>query len=351
VHFAGTTPHTMSYGSSRPLPTSAARDSCSATEDASGPLRFVSRTPSFLDALARVERYARHDQVNVLLEGESGTGKSYFAHHLHQRSRRRRGPFQHVVLSTLDDNLAASDLFGHVSGAYTDARHGRPGHFVSATGGTLFLDEIGKASLSVQRKLLHVVEHGEIWPVGSDRVVRVDVRLVAASNVSLADLVRRGEFLPDLYARLSGFEIHIPALRERADDIPLLVEQLIAQHATHFGYVASPPQVDPALLRVMQHAAWPSNLRQLDATLRKLLIEAEGDATLTLDHLGDGIIALGARGAEGELSLDRVRQAIEITGSATAAGRMLGVSRQTVYRYLARARPADTSDPSASRAD
>jgi DNA-binding NtrC family response regulator len=246
-----------------------------------------------------------------------------------------------VVLSTLDDNLAASDLFGHVSGAYTDARHSRPGHFVSAAGGTLFLDEIGKASLAVQRKLLHAVERAEIWPVGSDRVVRVDVRIVVATNIPLAELAAEGKFLPDLLPRLAGFEVRIPSLRERAEDIPLLAEQLVAQHAGRLGYAEDLPVIDAALMRVLQRAAWPSNLRQLDATMRRLLIEAEGAPVLTLAHLGDSVLALGSAEMDGELTLERVRQAMDLTGSATAAGRLLGVTRQTVYRYLARERPAD----------
>jgi DNA-binding NtrC family response regulator len=304
-------------------------------------LRFASVTPGFLHALARLERFARCDHATVVLEGESGTGKSYFAQHLHHCSSRARGPFQHVVLSTLDDNLAASDLFGHVSGAYTDARHSRPGHFVSAAGGTLFLDEIGKATMAVQRKLLHAVERAEIWPVGSDRAVRVDVRIVVATNVPLAELAADGKFLPDLLARLGGFEVRIPALRERPDDIPLLAEQLVAQHACRFGYADDLPAIDPALMRLMQRAAWPGNLRQLDATVRRLLIEAEWAPLLTLAHLGDSVLALGSAETDGSLTLERVRQAMDLTGSASAAGRLLGVTRQTVYRYLARERPAD----------
>jgi DNA-binding NtrC family response regulator len=251
-------------------------------------------------------------------------------------SPRRRGPYHCVVLSTLDDNLAASDLFGHVSGAYTDARHSRPGCFSSASGGTLFLDEIGKASASVQRKLLHAIEHREIWPVGTDRPVRVDVRLVAATNVPLEVLAERGAFLPDLAARLTAFRVRIPSLRERANDIPALVHQFIELRAPQCGHTGAVPRVDDRLLEVLQAADWPNNLRQLDATVQRLLIHADGLSVLTLEHLGDDIVNVGAKGGDEPLTPERVRKVVESAGSKARAARLLGVTRQTVHRYLAR---------------
>ena len=297
--------------------------------------RFVSGDRTFLAALAQLERYSRYEHAVVLLEGESGTGKSYFAQHLHRTSPRHRGPYQCVVLSTLDDNLAASDLFGHVSGAYTDARRSRPGCFSSASGGTLFLDEIGKASASVQRKLLHAIEHREIWPVGSDRGVRVDVRIVAATNVPLHVLVAEAGFLPDLLARLNAFHVRIPPLRERARDIPALVQQFLELRAAQCGYIENIPEVDARLLDVLQAAEWPNNLRQLDATVQRLLIHADGAPVLTMAHLGD-LVGLAAPNDESTLTPARVRQAVESTGSKTQAARLLGVTRQTVHRYLTR---------------
>jgi DNA-binding NtrC family response regulator len=181
---------------------------------------FVGRHPAHLAVLRDIESLAPYEHTTVLVEGESGTGKSYVARLLHQKSPRARAVFHQVILSALDDNLAASDLFGHLSGSYTDARANRPGHFVTANRGTLFLDEIGKASSAVQRKLLHAIEQREIWPVGADRAVRLDVRLVAASNIPLATLVERGTFLGDLAARLAHFRVRLPALRERREDIP-----------------------------------------------------------------------------------------------------------------------------------
>jgi DNA-binding NtrC family response regulator len=257
-------------------------------------------------------------------------------------SVRSRGSYHCVVLSTLDDNLAASDLFGHVRGAYTDARSSRPGCFSSASGGTLFLDEIGKASASVQRKLLHAIERREIWPVGSDRPIRIDVRLVAATNVPLTELVASGAFLPDLLARLSAFRVRIPPLRERAADIPALVEQFLETHASQCGYTSGSPSVDERLLRLFKTAEWPNNLRQLDATVQRLLINADGADVLTLDHLGDDIADLEMPASEQTLTPARVREVVDAAGSKTDAARLLGITRQTVHRYLMREHATET---------
>jgi len=233
----------------------------------------------------------------------------------------------------LDDSLASSELFGHVAGAFTDARRNRAGHFVSANGGTLVLDEIGKATRGVQQKLLHAVEYGEIRPVGSDRDVRVDVRLVLATNVSLQRLVEEDEFLPDLYARVAMFRVVLPPLRERRADIPLLVERYVANHAPGCGYAGS-PVVDPALMRALQCATWPHNLRQLDATVHRILVEAEGADAIALEHCVDDLSYLqGGAGARAGLDAERVDLALSRAGSVSGAARILGVDRTTVHRF------------------
>ena len=295
-----------------------------------GPL--VGRHPEYRRAVQQVERYARYEPAVVLLEGESGTGKSYFARHLHACSARASRAYEHVVLSTLDDNLAASDLFGHVMGAYTDARTRRAGRFASADGGTLFLDEIGKASPAVQRRLLHVVEHGELWPVGADRAVRVNVRLVTATNIPLPSLVASGSFLDDLMARVSGFRIRIPPLRERASDIPALVAHFVTLRAAACGY-AHPPVIDASLLEALCAAAWPGNLRQLDAAIQRLLVDAEGASCVGLRHLMDGTLGVDPAGPS-LLTARRVHEIVRQSGSKAAAARTLGVTRTTIYKYL-----------------
>jgi DNA-binding NtrC family response regulator len=253
---------------------------------------------------------------------------------LHEQSPRAAGPFHNVVLSTLDDSLASSELFGHVAGAFTDARHSRAGHFVSAAGGTLFLDEIGKASRLVQQKLLHAVEYGEIRAVGSDRDLRVDVRIVVASNVSLSDLVSSGLFLADLYARVQLFRVILPPLRERRIDIPVLARHYVAIHAPGCGYDAS-PAIDAQLMQALEGADWPANLRQLDTTMHRLLIEAEGDTVLTLRHCTEDLEHLRTH-TRGPLTRARVDGALAQAGTVSGAAKLLGVDRTTVHRFQRR---------------
>ena len=290
-----------------------------------------SSSPVFLRALAQLERFARHDDATVLLIGDSGTGKSILAEHLHACSPRSGRIFHRVTLSSITDTLAPSELFGHLQGAFTDARSKRAGHFVSAHGGTLFLDEIGKASETVQHKLLDAVERQEIAPIGADRTVRVDVRVVAASNVPLDALVQEGKFLGDLHARLDGFVVRIPTLSERRDDIPDLVEHLIGRYAGRYGYV-TPPSVDGDLLAALVRAPWPNNLRQLDVVIRRILVDGEGARCLTLAHC-DLSLADGTASARRIDRATAIRQAYAANTdvNVSALARQLGCSRTTIY--------------------
>lgn len=293
--------------------------------------------------LAQLERFAHDGRATILLEGESGTGKTTLARFIHARSPRATRPFQHVVLSTLDDPLAASELFGHVPGAFTDARRQRTGQFASANGGTVFLDEIGKTSLAVQYKLLHVVESGEFRPVGSDHDVRVDVRIVAATNVSLDREAAAGRFLPDLYARLCAFRVRVPPLRERRADIPMLAVQSLTGHARRRGLV-TPPRIHADLLHALQRAEWPNNLRQLDAAMHRILVDADGAPELTLDHCEDE--SLGLVMTDRELTPERIAEAIELEGSVSAAAHRLKVHRTTIHRHQRRSSSSDRPTPS-----
>jgi len=295
------------------------------------------RSKPYADALARLERFAKYDSVHVLLLGESGTGKSVFAQHLHDSSPRRGRVFHRVPLTTIGDTLAASDLFGHLPGSFTDARVKRAGHFVSAQGGTLFLDEIGKASPLVQNTLLDAVERHEVTPVGADRSVRVDVRIVVASNVSLQALADEGKFLPDLLARLNGFTIEIPPLRERRDDIPLLVAHLLEVYARDFAYRQA-PTIDSDLMKMLVDADWPGNVRELDATVRGLLIEGEGAPIITVGHCPESVARLVPSKHN---QVDRARILSELQKqkkpNIAAVARKCGVSRTTVYECMKRA--------------
>lgn len=222
-----------------------------------------------------------------------------------------------------------------------------PRAFVAARGGTLFLDEIGKASRTVQQKLLHAIEYGEIHALGADRETRVDVRLVAATNLPLAELVTDDRFLDDLAARLTPFRVRVPPLRERRADIPLLVARPVARHASAAGY-ARPPLVDAALLHALQAAPWPHNLRELDAAVHRLLLDADGAAVVTLDHCVDDLaylrddigatLATRAHARHERLTPTRLAHALATTRTITDAARLLGVDRTTVYRFQARER-------------
>lgn len=286
------------------------------------------RSVAFQAALRRVTRFARSSAAPVLLQGESGTGKTHLSRLIHELSPRRQAPFQHHVLSTLDDALASSALFGHTSGAFTDARQSRAGHFVSANGGTLFLDEIGKTSLAVQAKLLHALEYHELQPVGSDRTVRVDVRIVAATNVDLRDLVAEGRFLPDLLARLAVFRIVLPPLRQRRADIPVLAKESLVRYAPACGY-AQAPEIDPALMTALRNAKWKDNIRELDATIHRLLIEADGSPRITLRHCTDELAYLAARRDPRSLTPEEIDEAVARNGVSGAA-MIFGVDRKTL---------------------
>jgi DNA-binding NtrC family response regulator len=311
---------------------------------------FVGSHPAHLDALRTIETLAPYEQTTVLIVGESGTGKSYAARLLHQRSPRARATFHQVLLSSLDDNLAASDLFGHLSGAYTDARQSRPGHFVTAPPGTLYLDEIRTATRGGPRKLLHAIDRHEIWPVGSDRSVRVDVRVVLASNVPLETLVAEQEFLGDLFARIEPFQVRLPSLRERRADIPALVRQFVALRAAACGHPLGAPKVDPELMAALCRAEWPYNLRQLDGAVQRILIEAaaRGSRVLSLEHCVGQLAHLRGSNVRLRVTPQMVRERMAETGSAKATADSLGISRWTVYRYLEK---GDVPAPEGERAD
>lgn len=302
------------------------------------------KSAAFLRLLGELRRLARSARAPILLEGESGSGKTLIARYVHDWSPRSATPFHAVNIGAWDDALAGSELFGHVQGAFTDARQSRAGHFVSANTGTLFLDEIGKAGQGVQRKLLQVIETGELRPVGSDRSIRVDVRILAASNRPIAELTAAGVFLPDLYARLEVFRVRLPALRERRADIPLLVEDAIQAHHRACGFTR-PPVVSPDLMHALQRAPWPNNLRELDATLHRILLDAEEASELTLDHCIGCLRYLRELGGRSATPTNAaIGEAIARHGSVSKAARELGVDRGTLYRRQRRS-AGDSGSP------
>lgn len=315
----------------------------------SPPPTFITRSGAFRLALERLRRLARTD-FPVLLEGESGTGKSYFAELLHIESARANGTFQIVDLAALDEGLAAAELFGYAKGAFTGASDRRSGLLASANGGTVLLDEIGKASRGVQAKLLRVVERHEVRSLGEDRVQSLDVRIVAATSEPLHELVRRGEFLRDLHFRLQGHRIVVPPLRDRRADIPELVEHLARTRAPECGYLEDPPAFDARVMRALVAAPWPGNLRQLDQAVTTLMTEADGAPRVTWKHLRHDLEYL-ADFSDGDDSRQRaeIQVALAQTNDNCAeAARLLSMPRSTFYRHLERLNISrDAADPQA----
>lgn len=294
--------------------------------------------PGLQKSLDRLSRYAATDEI-VLLQGETGTGKTRLARWLHEKSGRRNAPFHVVNLAASDDLLAGGELFGHVPGAYTDARGQRPGAFATAARGTLLLDEIGKSSLAVQRKLLNVMERRLFRPLGSDRDVPLTARLVFAASEPFEELVAAGAMLRDLVPRLGFFRVCVPPLRERPEDVPPLLRHFVRLHSTSLNSGRERvSHVDESLLRALAGYPWPDNVRELENLVRRLLIEAAPSGVLHADLLRDDLVMFDQRESVNEGRRERrarqVRDAIERNGgNHTRAARELRMSRSRVYDY------------------
>jgi transcriptional regulator with GAF, ATPase, and Fis domain len=233
---------------------------------------LVGASPALHQLLRKIELYGPTDAA-VVITGETGTGKELVAKALHQASARRRGPYVAVNCSAISDELLESELFGHEKGAFTGAVRSHRGRFERADGGTLFLDEIGDMPLHTQAKLLRALEGGRIERVGAETEKRVDVRVLAATNVPLEQAVGSGRFRADLYHRLSVLRIHLPPLRERPEDIPPLVEHFLQQFSGKYGRLIH--RLTPEALSLLQSYLWPGNVRELRNVLERVFIETE----------------------------------------------------------------------------
>jgi transcriptional regulator with GAF, ATPase, and Fis domain len=211
--------------------------------------------------------------VSLLLAGETGSGKEVVAHLIHEHSARPEGPFVKVNCAAIPDGLIESELFGHVKGAFTDARNDRKGKFALADQGTLFLDEIGEMPLAVQAKVLRAIENGEIEPVGSDAIIRVKVRIIAATHRDLEEMVRRKEFREDLFYRLNVMSLPIPPLREHLEDLDLLAAHFLESFCVENGLAEM--SFAPEALDELKRQAWPGNVRQLRNVVQRCATSAE----------------------------------------------------------------------------
>ncbi|MEZ4367018.1 MAG: sigma-54 dependent transcriptional regulator [Kofleriaceae bacterium] len=243
--------------------------------------RVIAVAPPMRRVLEAAERVASRD-VTVLVRGETGTGKEFVAQLLHAASPRAQRPLVRFNCAAIPADLAEAELFGHVRGAFTGASATRRGFFAEADGGTLVLDEVGELPPPIQAKLLRVLQEGEIQPVGSGRVERVDVRVVASTNRDLAADVKAGAFREDLYYRLAVVELLVPPLRDRREDIPALAAEFGRRYGEKFGLGVI--QLEPALVEVLANAPWPGNVRQLENTIARLAALSTGGTIGLADY-------------------------------------------------------------------
>ncbi|HDZ21707.1 hypothetical protein LCGC14_0284680 [marine sediment metagenome] len=303
---------------------------------------IIGNSPAVLQILDTIRRIAPSD-LPVLLLGESGTGKDMLASAIHQNSNRREGRFVAINCAGLSETLLEDELFGHVKGAFTGASGERPGRFEHADGGTLFLDEVGDMPLTMQAKLLRVLENGEVVRVGSNEPLQVDVRILSATNSDLARRVQDKKFREDLYFRIKGTTIAIPPLRERREDIPLLIEHFIRQANEKHGRTVKGIASDAR--RVLMAHQWPGNVRQLRNVVQNMVVLTERDK-LGLDDLPEDIhdrddaIAVAQMSHLAGISLeDAEKQLIDNTlkmvgGNREQAAKILGIGERTLYRKI-----------------
>jgi two-component system response regulator AtoC len=304
---------------------------------------IVAASAVMIEVLETIERVAEF-KATVLLTGESGTGKEVLARALHAQSPRRDDAFVAVNCGAIPENLLESELFGHAKGAFTGADRVRRGLFLEADGGSLFLDEVGELPLSLQVKLLRVLQEEEVRPLGESKSRRVDVRVIAATARDLEAEVAAGRFREDLFYRLNVMRVHVPALRDRRQDVPLLVDHFLERFRRTLGRPVR-GIADDALARLVAHS-WPGNVRELENVIERAVILARGDR-VTAQELPTNVVHPdpGADGARaGDLSLRRARRSAEIEairaalratgGNRTHAARVLEISHRALLYKL-----------------
>lgn len=336
---------------------------------------IIGRSPPMQEVFKQIALVAPRE-TNVLITGESGTGKELVARAIHRHSHRRGGPFIPVHIASLNPNLVESELFGHVRGAFTGAAETRPGLLTLANGGTLFLDELGDIPLPIQAKLLRVLEFQELLPVGSTKPQGFDVRVIAATHRDLAEAVQRGEFRHDLFYRLNSFQLRLPPLRDRGDDIPLL--------AVHFMQKVAPgyPPLPAATVAYIKQRSWLGNVRELRHAVEHALIVARGEP-LRPEHFPPPLMTV-TKATTAERIAASIRQWVQervaaaapsepanlhaalseicenalvgevlrlLNGNRLGAARWLGLARATVRKVIARLEDGgkDSADPARTR--
>ena len=319
------------------------------TERLSAFNQIVSRSPQMKLLKHLATEVAQTDATTVLITGESGTGKELFAQGIHAAGSRSKGPFVALNCAGIPEHLLESELFGYQRGAFTDAKQTKPGRFQLANGGTLFLDEIGEMSASAQAKLLRVLETHQVDPLGDTRSIHVDIRVIAATNEDLPAQIKAGRFRLDLYYRLNVYQLRIPPLRERPEDIePILTSFLEAARRDHGCRIKG---ITPAALTILQGHDWPGNVRELHNVVEGLTITCK-DAMIRPDHLPLSLRDAQSAGQNGNtekasllaygLSVDEMekkllQEALQRTGgNISEASRLLKITRNTLRYRMAK---------------
>lgn len=293
----------------------------------SGFEKIVYKSKQMYDLILLAKRVAESD-ASVMIMGESGTGKDLFAHAIHQESARRDGPYVVVDCSAIPPSLMESELFGYEPGAFTGAqRKGKAGKFEVADGGTVFLDEIGELPLEMQSKLLRVLEGREFYRVGGVKPIRVDIRIIAATNRDMGAMLKSGSFRQDLFYRLNVFSLNIPPLRERRDDIPILIDFYLKRYSVINNKLID--RIAPEVMAMLLHYHWPGNVRELKNAIERLVILSEDNA-ITTGHLPRIVETIG----NGATATDEGRMATEFQTLLSLEEAVIAAERQTILNAL-----------------
>ena len=305
---------------------------------------IIGKSRAMEEVVQRAELVA-DTKSTVLITGETGTGKELVARAIHDRSAQRDMPLIKVNCAAIPDTLLESELFGHVRGAFTGATTTKKGKFALADGGTIFLDEIGTLTPTLQSKLLRVLQEREFEPLGAERTERVDLRVIAATNRDVRQMVTDGRFQEDLFYRLNVIPIHIPPLRERRDDIPALVEHFVKKHAQRTGRRVE--RIDEGVLAALQQYDWPGNVRELENTIERAVVLSAGPAITAraISVLGavtqqvTGLPSLKLRPNIEWVERETIRRALENAGGVKKdAAELMGISQRALSYYLAKYR-------------
>jgi transcriptional regulator with GAF, ATPase, and Fis domain len=300
---------------------------------------IVGRSPLIDDVIRRIALVAA-SRSTVLITGETGTGKELVARAVHNTSGQRNMPFIKINCAAIPESLVESELFGHVRGAFTDATVSKKGKFSLAHRGSIFLDEIATMSLGLQAKLLRVLQEREIEPLGAERTERVDVRVIAATNRDLRQLVDEGRFHDDLFYRLHVVPIGVPPLRERSDDIPALVDHFIDKHAARNGKTIH--HVDDGVLAGLTAHHWPGNVRELENTIERAVVMTTGSTITSEVVTFDSAVtersvpvrSLKLRENIEWMEYETIRRAMEMSPAKRQAARLMGISPRALSYYL-----------------